>query len=155
MPSYIGTAENPEDTPELLEEYPLVLTTGGGFMPFHHSEHFNMPNIRYLYPDPYFYINPDCAENLGIEQGDWCWIENHLGRVQLKATCSLFWIIDHFARPCWWFPERNGEAPELYGAFDSNPNNLMPHEDVGVTGYGAPYKNGICKIHRTDAPVQA
>ena len=43
MPSYDGHCREPEDTPELLEEYPLVLTTGGGFMPFHHSEHFNMP----------------------------------------------------------------------------------------------------------------
>ncbi len=36
MPTYIGAIENPIDTPELLDEYPLVLTTGGGFMPYHH-----------------------------------------------------------------------------------------------------------------------
>ena len=33
----------------------------------------------------------------------------------------------------------------------SNANNLIPHESVGVTGYGAPYKNGICSITRVDS----
>ena len=37
-------AENEIDDPEVAAEYPIVLTTGGGFMPFHHSEHFNIPD---------------------------------------------------------------------------------------------------------------
>ena len=72
MPTYIGCIENEIDTPEIAEEYPIVLTTGGGFMPYHHSEHFQMQGIRYLYPDPYFSINPELAEKLNIAYGDWC-----------------------------------------------------------------------------------
>ena len=34
----------------------------------------------------------------------------------------------------------------------ADPNgNLIPHESTGITGYGAPYKNGICKIERVDS----
>lgn len=73
FPKYIGPAENEIDDPEVAAEYPIVLTTGGGFMPFHHSEHFNNPIIRYIKPDPYFTIHPDLALTLGIEMGDWCW----------------------------------------------------------------------------------
>ncbi|MDD5806832.1 MAG: molybdopterin-dependent oxidoreductase, partial [Eggerthellales bacterium] len=80
MPTYLGCSENEIDDPEVAAEYPIVLTTGGGFMPYHHSEHFNMPEIRYLSPDPYFSINPELAEKLGIKQGDWCWIETRRGR---------------------------------------------------------------------------
>ena len=35
--------------------------------------------------------------------------------------------------------------------FEANANNLIPHESVGITGYGAPYKNGICSIRRVDS----
>ena len=59
-----------------------MLTTGGGFMPYHHSEHFQMQGIRYLYPDPYFSINPELAEKLNIAYGDWCWIETRRGRIE-------------------------------------------------------------------------
>ena len=70
LPTYIGCAENEIDDPELAEEYPIVLTTGGGFMPYHHSEQFQIKSLRYLYPDPYFSINPALAKKLGIEEGD-------------------------------------------------------------------------------------
>lgn len=33
MPAYVGCAENEIDHPELAEEYPIVLTTGGGLHP--------------------------------------------------------------------------------------------------------------------------
>ena len=81
MPTYLPCAENDIDNPELAEEYPIVLTTGGGFMPYHHSEHFQMQGMRYLYPDPYYSINPELAEKLDIEHGDWCWIETQRGRI--------------------------------------------------------------------------
>jgi molybdopterin-containing oxidoreductase family iron-sulfur binding subunit len=41
LPEYIAR-ENEEDDPEVAKEFPLVLTTGNGFMPFHHSEHFQI-----------------------------------------------------------------------------------------------------------------
>ena len=41
-PPTSAACENEIDTPEIAEEYPIVLTTGGGFMPYHHSEHFQM-----------------------------------------------------------------------------------------------------------------
>lgn len=55
-------------------------------MPFHHSEHFNNPIIRYIKPDPYFTIHPDLALTLGIEMGDWCWIETRRGRIKMRAN---------------------------------------------------------------------
>ena len=85
LPSYIGCAENEIDHPELAKEYPLVLTTGGGFMPYHHSEHFQIEGIRYLYHDPYFTINPATASKLHIKEGEWCWIETRRGRIKQRA----------------------------------------------------------------------
>ena len=47
----------------------------------------------------------------------------------------------------WWFPEREGAYPSLYGVFDSNINNLTVQGVTGPTLYGAPYANQICKIY--------
>ncbi len=48
----------------------------------------------------------------------------------------------------WWYPELEPAEPTLYGVFDSNINNLVPQCDNGVTGYGAPYKNQLCKVYK-------
>ncbi len=153
MPTYIGTIENPIDTPELLDEYPIVLTTGGGFMPYHHSEHFNMPNIRYLYPDPYFFINPELAEKLGIEHGDWCWIETRRGRIKMRADVEP--IVDPrvvMAPRGWWFPERDGSADldNPFGCLESNVNTLTSVDDEHCDPMGGSWANRglLCKVYK-------
>ncbi len=153
MPTYIGCIENEIDTPEIAEEYPIVLTTGGGFMPYHHSEHFQMQGIRYLYPDPYFSINPDLAEKLGIEYGDWCWIETRRGRIKMRANVEP--EVDPrvvFAPRGWWFPERDGSADldNPFGCLESNVNVLTSVDDWDCDPMGGSWANRglMCKVYR-------
>ncbi|MDO4291024.1 MAG: molybdopterin-dependent oxidoreductase [Eggerthellaceae bacterium] len=153
MPTYIGTIENPIDTPELLDEYPLVLTTGGGFMPYHHSEHFQMQGIRYLYPDPYFSINPEKAEELGIEYGDWCWIETRRGRIKMRANVEPEVAPEViFAPRGWWFPERDGSADlnNPFGCLESNVNVLTSVDEEHCDPMGGSWANRglLCKVYK-------
>ena len=46
----------------------------------------------------------------------------------------------------WWFPERGIE--DLFGTFESNANCLTTQCDNGPHGYGAPYKNQLCKVYK-------
>ena len=46
----------------------------------------------------------------------------------------------------WWFPEEDGNEPNLYGNFRSNINNLLPNFQVGKLGFGAPNKCLVCNI---------
>jgi hypothetical protein len=48
----------------------------------------------------------------------------------------------------WWFPEKEAAEPSLFGVFDSNINNLTPQCENGPTGFGAPYKNQLCKVYK-------
>ncbi len=153
MPTYIGTIENEIDTPELLEEYPLTLTTGGGIMPYHHSEHFQMQGIRYLYPDPYFSINPHTAEELGIEQGDWCWIETRRGRIKMRAGVEPIVAPKVIFTPRgWWFPERDGSADlnNPFGCLESNVNVLTSVDDEDCDPMGGSWANRglLCKVYK-------
>lgn len=153
LPTYIGCAENEIDDAELAEEYPVVLTTGGGFMPYHHSEQFQIKSLRYLYPDPYFSINPALAEKLGIEEGDWCWIETRRGRIKQRASVeSLTDPRVVFVPRGWWFPERGAaEDPEApFGCLESNVNVLTSVDDDHCDPIGGSWANRglMCKIYK-------
>lgn len=46
-----------------------------------HSERRQPGAYRDLRPDPIFDIHPSTAIDLDIRDGDWCWIETHMGRL--------------------------------------------------------------------------
>jgi len=138
--------------PDLADEFPLYYTTGGRNISMFHSEHRQVPSMRAMHPWPLVSIHPTVAAKYGIEDGDWVRVTSPQGSMVQKAYLTEM-VNDKFihVEHAWWFPEQDGEAPNLYGVWKANANNLIPHESVGVTGYGAPYKNGICKIERVDS----
>jgi anaerobic selenocysteine-containing dehydrogenase len=149
LPYYEEPPESPVSTPELFKKYPLVLTTGHRSWEFFHSEHRQLKTMREFHPDPLVDIHPETAEKYGIKDGDWVWIENKRGRCLQKAFLTIAMdprVIN--AEHGWWFPEREGAEPSLFGVFESNINNLTTQCVTGETGYGAPYKNQICKIYK-------
>lgn len=149
LPYYEEPPTSPVATPELAEEYPLVLTTGKRSFEFFHSE-WRQANTtsRELHPVPYFDIHPDTAAKYGLHEGEWAWIENQMGKcrqvVRLNATLDERVISTEHG---WWFPEQEAAEPSLFGVFDCNPNNLIPMCENGDSGYGAPIKCGMAKVY--------
>ena len=151
LPYFEEPPFSPFSTPELFEEYPLVLTTGSRDIVSFHSEHRQIDTLREIRRFPVFQVHPDTATEYGIEEGDWVGIENQFGKCRQKAHLTT--TIDPRvvnAEHGWWFPEQDMEAPNLGGAFDVNVNNLLPHKTIGKLGYGAPYKCNICKIYKVE-----
>ena len=151
LPHYEEPLESPLSTPELAEKYPYVLTTGARPWGFFHSEQRQIPSLRALHPNPEVQMHPDVAEEKGIKEGDWVWIENNHGRCKQIAHITdtvLPNVIncDH----AWWFPERDPNDGTFFGVFESNPNNLIPQCATGPTGFGAPYKNSLCTVYKVE-----
>ena len=155
LPEYVGPTENEIDDPELAKEYPLALTTGGGFMPFHHSEHFQIKELRFLCHEPYMEINPATAAALGVEEGDWVWIETRRGRIKQKANLT------HGVHPRvvvtqrgWWYPERDMSDPELGGCLESNTNVLTSTSDEHCDPISGTWANKglLCKVYKVNGP---
>ena len=149
LPYYEEPPTSPYSTPEAFKEYPLVLTTGARSVEFFHSEWRQPETIsRELHPNPLFQIHPDTAAKYGINEGQWCWIENSMGRckqiAQFNITLDPRVIATEHG---WWFPEKEAAEPSLFGGFDSNPNNIIPMCENGTNGYGAPVKCGIAKVY--------
>jgi anaerobic selenocysteine-containing dehydrogenase len=87
---------------------------------------------------------------LGIEAGDWVWIETPRGRVRQKV--QLFDGMEEnivHAEHGWWFPELPGEEPWLHGVWESNINVLIdddPEVCNELTG-AYPLRTALCKVY--------
>ena len=147
LPNYKEPPESPISTPELAKEYPLVFTSGARHISMFHSEHRQIPRLRSMHPDPELLIHPNDAEKYGIRDGEWVWIENQRGKARQKARVTntiMEGVVN--ADHGWWFPEEDGNYPNLFGVWKSNVNQLIPF-DCGESGFGAAYKSMLCKVY--------
>ncbi|MEM3640784.1 MAG: molybdopterin-dependent oxidoreductase, partial [Candidatus Bathyarchaeia archaeon] len=153
MPSYVEPPESPYSTPELAKEYPLILITGSRHISSYQTMGHNIPNLRELLPHPLVEIHPETAEKLGINDGDWIYIETptSTNRVKMKATltCGIHPQVVS-AQALWWYPE--GETYENR-TFEPNINVIMPLKPpygyepiVGTTVM----RGRLCKIYRAE-----
>jgi anaerobic selenocysteine-containing dehydrogenase len=156
MPTYRELPETPVSNPELAKEYPIILTTGGRFAPMFHSEH-RVPGTgtREMHPWPIFQIHAETARDMGIRDGDWCWLETPRGRI--KQTAKLGFDIARgtiIAQPSWWYPELPAEEPWLSGAFISNVNVLTDDDPDTLDPMCGNWVNRglLCKVYRCEEP---
>ena len=106
MPNYEPPASSADGGKIDLEEYPIILTTGRRIPVYFHSEHRQLPWCRELWPAPRLEMNSADAAELGLEQGDWAWIETEWGKV--RQSVDLYHGIAKGwanAEHAWWFPE--------------------------------------------------
>jgi anaerobic selenocysteine-containing dehydrogenase len=148
LPHHEEPPFTPVSRPDLAKDYPLILSTGRRSPAFFHAEHRMIPWLREIEPDPVVEIHPDTAAERGIGNGEWVWVENWMGRAKFKAKVTLVvppWMV--MATHGWWFPEKPGAEPTLYGVWESNINQLIPMNAQGKDGLGAPIKHLLCKIY--------
>jgi anaerobic selenocysteine-containing dehydrogenase len=131
LPHYEEPPETPVSAPEVAKEYPLILTTGGKFMPMFHSEWRQWGiGTREKRPDPLMDIHPETARDLGINDGDWAYIETRRGRIKQKARLNpgiLRNVVN--AEHGWWFPEQPAKEPSLGGVWESN-SQVLTLDDI-------------------------
>ena len=149
LPVYREPPESPVSTPELLETYPLIGSTGPRSGAYFHSQYRQIPWLRQIHPEPLVTIHPQTAEKYGIAEGDWVWIESPRGRCKQKAHLSLG--VDPrvvLGQHSWWFPEKPG--PE-HGMFESNLNVLVSSDPPFDPGFGStPARGHLCKIYKAE-----
>ena len=148
MPYHIEPKDSPVSTSEKLAEYPFIATSGGRSYEFFHSEHRQLETMREFHPMPLVKVSPQTAEEYGLAEGEWIWIENTEGRCRQKVTIDPTLNPRYIhAEHGWWFPEQDGAEPNLYGFRQSNINQLLANKP-GTTGFGADLKCTLCKVYR-------
>ena len=112
----------PEIFTRWSSDYPLVLTTGGRVIEGFHQNSQQMPWFRKKYPHPEAQLHPQAAAELGIEDGTWISIETPTGSVRHVARLNETLHPRVVQADRWWYPERPGHDPELYGLRETNIN---------------------------------
>ena len=82
LPLYIEPPITPLARPDLLEDFPYTLITGGRSHAFFHTEYRNSPWMREVHMFPTVDINPATAAEHGIAQDDWVWIETYVDKIR-------------------------------------------------------------------------
>ena len=114
--------------------------------------------MREQHPEPLVEIHPDTALQLGIEDGDWVYIETRRGVITQKArvTPDIHPKVVN-AQSHWWFPEQPAEEPSLHGVWQSNVNVLTmddPDTCDPLSG-GWCLRALLCKVYKGQKPSKS
>src|SRR5665811_381535 len=150
LPFYTEPPQSEVSTPALFKKYPLVMITGARSQLFFQSEHRMIPWLREKMPDPIVEIHPQTAAKYGIDNGEWVYIENDMGRVKRKAVITRKVKPTHInTMHGWWLPELDGKAPSLFGVWDYQINKIIPGPQCSKSGFGGgQYKTTLCTLSK-------
>ncbi|MCI8366108.1 MAG: molybdopterin-dependent oxidoreductase [Eggerthellaceae bacterium] len=105
LPYYLEPFESPvEGDPGYDANYPYALTQGRLPM-FHHGTLRNTPWTRELFPYPETWINPVTAAEIGVEDGDWLWLESKRGKTQGRCRITKSVAPKVIYQERFWNPE--------------------------------------------------
>jgi len=147
IPVYRELPETPYSAPELVKEYPLIFTTWH-HEGFRHSNNKQIATLRGREPEPIVEIHPETARGLGIQDGDWVYIENKRGRIKQRAVLTEG-IDPRVVAPSygWWFPEQGVES--LHGWRESNINILTSSDPPYNPQMGSTNLRGmLCRVYK-------
>lgn len=132
LPVYREPAESPVSTPELLNDYPLVLTSGGRQKFFTHSQQRNFPAMLQHDSFPRVQIHPDDAAQRGINEGDEVEISSPRGAVRFRAAVTDIM--------------KSGVVHCFHGWNEANINELTDDTSLDpISGFPA-FKSLLCEV---------
>ena len=150
LPFYVEPPESEVRTPELFKKYPLIMVSGRRSPVFFHSEHRNIPWLRVCDPYPVVEVHPDVMKALGIDNGEWVWVENDRGSIRRKVKENPSMAPGTVSVPHgWWMPEAKATGPDFFNAWDINCNILIPVDTQSESGYGGgAYKTTLVRLRK-------
>lgn len=133
LPTYIEPTVSPVSTPELFEQYPLILTTGNRVPWFVHSKYRHTPWLNQFMPEPTVNISHDDAESRGLEEGDKVRLFNQLGEIEVVVH------VTNLVRP--------GNVEILEGWEHANSCLLIDRVFDPISGFPT-FKDALCQIEK-------
>ncbi len=85
LPTYLEPHRSPLSSPELLEKYPLILSTGNRNLYYTHGQFRNIKSLKEKNPEPRAELGPTTASKYGIQDADEVIVETNRGYVRMKA----------------------------------------------------------------------
>jgi anaerobic selenocysteine-containing dehydrogenase len=132
--------------------FPLRLMTGATRIDATHQDHRQVDALRKRHPNPIVELDPATAAEAGVTDGDWVRIVTPAGEVRQRVRVVPGLGADRVSAERWWYPERNGAAPSLFGVLDANVNAYTSSDldDCDPAYGGLPFRNAHCRIERAE-----
>ncbi len=88
LPTYLEPQRSPTSSPELLEKYPLILSTGYRNRYYTHAQFRGIKPLQEKNPEPKAEMGPCTAETYDINDGDIIIIETNRGIARMKVLVN-------------------------------------------------------------------
>jgi thiosulfate reductase / polysulfide reductase chain A len=153
LPVYQGPPEGIAETPDLVKEFPFVLSDVHAHRFSQHSYMHDVPYLREQQPHPWLKINPAAAKKYGIEDGDWVRVESPHGWSKFKAEYFEGISPEVLMTKRGWWQGCDELGLPGYGEFDggSEVNNLYnPDMSLFDKFHSQMAKQTLVKISKID-----
>ncbi|MCK5650362.1 MAG: molybdopterin-dependent oxidoreductase, partial [Gemmatimonadetes bacterium] len=132
LPEYREPEWSPVSTPDLVKEYPLVLTSGARSANYTHSQGRQLETLRSREPEPLLQLNPADAEVRGIHDSDMVSLLSPVGAITLKAR-----VTEEVSA---------GVVHAPHGWAGADVNEVIPDDELDpISGY-PPFKSSLCEV---------
>jgi anaerobic selenocysteine-containing dehydrogenase len=132
VPVFEEPRESPENRPDLLADYPLVLTSRKSRY-FVHSAYRWVDKLNRKEPEPLVEIHPDTAARYGIEDGQWVEIASPRGSCRMRARITT--------------AVRAGVVCGVHGwSGEGNINYLTANDQCDPVLSSNPLKSSLCSL---------
>jgi anaerobic selenocysteine-containing dehydrogenase len=152
LPEYEEPRMSPFSRPDLVERFPLILTTAKHTL-FCESQHRGLPSLRRRALDPEVELHPAIAAERGIHPGDWVHIETPKGSVRARARLNDTLATNVVcAQHGWWqaCPDLGAPGYDPFGSDGANLNLIIGNEVIDPVSGSVPHRAYLCQIRRAD-----
>ena len=148
LPTFVEPPMSPRSRPDLLADYPLVLTNAKSLR-YCESQHRQIVELRRAAPDPEVEVHPDTATARGIGAGDWVRISTPNGAVRARAKLNA--SLDPgvvCAQHGWWqgCDELDLPPSDPYEPGGHNLNLVLPQTPSDPISGSSPLRASLCDI---------
>jgi anaerobic selenocysteine-containing dehydrogenase len=131
-------------------EFPMMMFIGLPDDEYYRTGHRHIPELRRRSQDPTFFVSPEDANGLSVEEGQWARVSTSTGavtaRVYIRSSMPKGLIrVPHG----WWKPESQRGLANMSGMWDFSDAQITPDEDPGLIDLeqGIPHMKGVpCRI---------
>ena len=152
LPEYEEPRMSPFSRQDLVERFPLILTTAKNTL-FCESQHRGLPSLRRRALDPEVELHPAIAAERGIHPGDWVHIETPKGSVRARARLNDTLATNVVcAQHGWWqaCPDLGAPGYDPFGSDGANLNLIIGNEVIDPVSGSVPHRAYLCQIRRAD-----
>jgi anaerobic selenocysteine-containing dehydrogenase len=157
LPTFVEPPLSPRSRPDLVSEYPLVLTCAKSLR-YCESQHRQIAELRRAAPDPQVEVHPDTAAARGIGAGEWVRISTPNGAVRARAKFNPG--LDPgvvCAQHGWWqgCDELDLAAPDPFELGGVNLNLVLRQTPSDPISGSSPLRASLCDVAPADAEAAA